>query len=249
MLVLAMAVKAGAAAAQPAPPAQPAKPASPAKPAYTVSVTKDPALFLSLTAQDAKLSDVAADVAKRLNAKVIVGPSLKDQRVTAQFQGTPLEPAMLAIAPRVYVDYELRSGVDPVPLGIYLLGHDDPMPSVSAVVQGTTQGILFSGNTEDTGQPAPDAPLRITMARGRLSLFAKEQMLLVVVMSVADTLGVPAEIKYETRETINANIKETTAIEEAIAGLSEHVRVYYRADANRLEKAILRIVLAPPAGK
>src|SRR5262245_50045767 len=236
MLVLAMAVPAAPAAAQ-----------APPKPAYTLSVTKEPTLFLSLTATDAKLSDVAADLAKRLSAKVIVGPSLKDQRVTAQLEGTPLEPAMLGIAPRVYVVYELRLGLQPLPLGIYLLGYDDPIPPVTAVVQGTAQGLFFSGNTEDTGQPAPDAPLRITYDKGRLSLFAKEQMLIVVVMSVAETLGVPAEIKYETRETINANIKETSAIEEALAGLSEHVRVYYRADANRLEKSLLRVVVAPPA--
>src|SRR4029453_1052835 len=53
--------------------AQGAAPAQPGRPAYTLTVTKDVTPFVTLTAQDAKLSDVAADLARQLNAKVIVG--------------------------------------------------------------------------------------------------------------------------------------------------------------------------------
>ena len=156
---------------------------------------------------------------------------------------------MLAIAPRVYVDYEVRRDAQPVPLGIYLLGQDDPDPAVSAVVQGTSQGLLVSGNTEDTGQPPANAPLRIIYNKGRLTVFAKQQPLIVVVMAIADELGVPAEIKYESREVIDANVKDTPTIEETLAGLSENVRVYVRSDANRLEKTLLRVVVVGPAAK
>ena len=236
MLLLATAVQ-GAAAAQPV------------RPAYTLTVTKDAAPFVTLTAQDAKLSDVAADLAKQLNAKVILGPSLKNERISARFEGTPIEPAMLAIAPRVYVDYEVRRDAQPVPLGIYLLGQADPDPSVSAVVQGTSQGLLVTGNTEDTGQPPADAPLRIVYNKGRLTLFAKQQLLIVVVMAIADELGVPAEIRYQSREVIDANVKDTPMVEETLAGLSESVRVYVRSDANRLEKRLLRVVVVGPSAK
>jgi hypothetical protein len=203
---------------------------------------------LSLTAEGAKLSDVAADLAKRLNAKVILGTSLKDEKISARFEGTPLEPAMLSIAQRVYVDYELRRDAQPVPLGIYLLGQDDPDPAASAVVQGTSQGLLVSGNTEETAPPK-DAPLRIGYDKGRLSVFAKDQPLIVVVMTIADELGIPAEIKYPSREMINVDIKEAPMVEDVIAGLSDNVRVYVRSNANRLERTLLRVVVVGPAAK
>lgn len=237
MLLLATAVQ-GTAAAQP-----------PVRPAYTLTVTKDVTPFVTLTAQDAKLSDIAADLAKQLNAKVIVGPSLKEERISARFEGTPLEPAMLAIARRVYVDYEVRKDAQPLPLGIYLLGQDDPDPAVSAVVQGTSQGLLITGNTEDTGKPPADAPLRIIYDKGRLTVFARQQPMIAVVMAIADEMGVPAEIKYPSREVIDANVKESAMIEDTLAGLSESVRVYVRADAIRLEKRLLRVVVVGPDAK
>jgi len=217
--------------------------------AYTLSVTKEGGTFLNLKAKDAKLSDVAADVGRRLNAKVILGQSLKDEKITTEFAGTPIEPAMLALAPRVYIDYELRKDVLPRPLGIYLLALDDPLPSASAVVQGSSQGLFVSGNTEDTGQPPKDAPLRIIYDKGRLTVFAKEQPLVAVVLSIADELGVPAEVKHETREVVNADIRETPMIEEALTGLSDSVRVYIRTSATGMEKTLLRVVIAGPAAQ
>jgi hypothetical protein len=238
MLVLATAVQ-GATAAQ----------AQPVRRAYTLTVTKDATPFVTLMAQDAKLSDVAADLATQLHAKVILGSSLTNERTSARFEGTPIEPAMLAIAPRVYIDYEVRRDAQPLPLGIYLLGPDDPEPAVSAVVQGTSQGLLITGNTEDTGKPPADAPLRIAYNKSRLTVFAKEQPLIVVVMAIADELGVPAEIKYESREVINANVKDSAMIEDTLAGLSENVRVYVRSNVNTLEKRVLRVVVVGPVAK
>lgn len=228
---------------------QSATAAQPVRRAYRLTVTKDAAPFVTLLAQDARLSDVAADLATQLNAKVILGPSLKNERTSARFEGTPLEPAMLALAARVYIDYEVRHGAQPVPLGIYLLGQDDPDPAVSAVVQGSSQGLLVMGNTEDTGKPPANAPLRIVYDKGRLTVFAKQQPLIVVVMAIADELGVPAEIKYESREVIDADVKDTAMIDETLAGLSEQVRVYVRSNVSRSEKRLLRVVVVGPSAK
>jgi len=237
MLALAAALHAGLAAAQPA------------QRPYTLTVTKDATPFVTLKAKDAKLAEVAADLGRQLATKVIVGASLKDQTISADFAGTPVEPAMLAIAPRVYVDYELRRDAPPKALGIYLLGNDDIEPARTAVVQGTSQGLFVEGNTEDTGQPPANAPLRIHYDKGRLTVFAKQQLLLAVVMSMAEQLGVPAEIKYETREVIDADIKETSAVEEAFTSLSDLVRVYVRVDPTRVERTLLRVVIDRPAAR
>jgi len=222
--------------------------AQPARP-YTLTITQEGAPLVTLAAQGAKLTDLAADIAKRLNAKVIVAPALKDEKVTAQINGSAIEPAMLALAPRVFIDYEVRKGVPPKPLGIYLLGVDDPAPALSAVVQGTSQGLLVTGHTEDTGKPAADAPLRITFDKGRLSVFANQQPLILVVMAIADEIGVPAEIKYPSREVIDVNVRQTPVIDETFADLSDNVRVYVRSNANSLEKSVLRVVVVGPEPK
>jgi hypothetical protein len=235
MLVLGVAVH-GVAAAQPA------------QPAYTASVSKDGGTFVTLKAKDAKLADVAADLARRLGARVIVGTSLKDATITTELAGTPIEPAMLALAPRVFVDYEVRKDAQPVALGIYLLGLEDPDPAVTAVVQGTSQGLFISGNTEDANPPK-DSPLQIKYDKGRLSVIAKQQPLIAVVLAIAEEMGVPAEVKYETRQVINADIKETAMIEDALVSLSEDVRVYVRSNAGLLEKRLLRVVIVGPAAK
>ena len=234
MVVLAMAVQGVAAQQTP--------------PAHALTVTKEGGTFLDLKAKDAKLADIAADIAKRLNAKVIVAPSLKDAKITAEFAGTPIEPAMLILAPRVYVDYEVRRDAQPLPLGIYLLGLDDPDPAASAVVQGTSQGLFISGNTETTEAPK-DAPLQIKYDKGRLSVIAKQQPLIAVVLAIAEELGVPAEVKHESREVINADIKETAAIEDALVSLSENVRVYVRSNPIRVDRRLLRVVIVGPAAK
>jgi hypothetical protein len=132
VLVLATAVHGVAAAGQ-------------AQPAYTLSVTKEGGTFVNLKAKDAKLADVATELAVKLAAKVIVAPSLKDEKITVDIAGTPVEPAMLAIAPRVYVDYEVRR--DAARAARHLYGRSG-FPG--AVVKGTSGGLMVSGSTEDT---------------------------------------------------------------------------------------------------
>ena len=80
-------------------------------------------------------------------------------------------------------------------------------------------------------------------------MFAKQQPLIAVVLAIAEELGVPAEIKHESREVINADIKETPAIEDALVSLSENVRVYVRSNPIRVDKTLLRVVIVGPAAK
>jgi len=52
-----------------------------------------------------------------------------------------------------------------------------------------------------------------------------------------------------SREVISTDIKESPMIDEVLFGLSDAVRVYVRADANRLEKRLLRVVVVGPSAK
>ena len=144
-------------------------PATPAKSAYSLSLSRDGVTTVSLVADGAKISVIAADLASRLNARVMVGPTLANQTVTTTFSDLPLEPALNTVASRVYIDYEIRQGAPAAPSGIYLLGYGDPEPAVNAVVPGGTQGLLIAGNTEDTEKSPAEDPLLIRRDGNRLT--------------------------------------------------------------------------------
>jgi SspJ family small acid-soluble spore protein len=218
------------------------------KPFTVTASTKDGIAEVSVNAENARLSEIAADLSRALSAPVFVGPTIMNETITIQFSDAPLEPALRSLAPRVLIDYEIRQNAPPVPLGIYLAGFADRDPDLTAVVRGRSQGLLIAGNTEDTGQPLKDDPLQIVYEKGRLALKSKQQPLQAVVLAIADTLGVPAEIKYETLEIVNTEIRDSSP-EDALLALSPSVRLYVRVDANLLNRTLLRIVVARPEAR
>jgi type II secretory pathway component GspD/PulD (secretin) len=220
-----------------------------AQKSFTVTgSTKGGITEVSVNAENARLSEIAADLSRALNAPVFVGPTLMNETITAKFSDAPLEPALRSLAPRVLIDYEIRQNAPLVPLGIYLVGFADRDPDLTAVVRGRSQGLLIAGNTEDTGQPSKDDPLQIIYEKSRLTLRSKQQPLQAVVLAIADTLGVAAEIKYETVEIVNTEIKDSSP-EDVLLALSPSVRLYVRVDANLLNRTLLRIVVARPEAR
>src|SRR5207244_12028875 len=91
---------------------------------FTLRVTTDQIIGVSLKAQDVKLKDIAAELSKRLKIPVILTPILEKHSVTTNFSDLVLEPAMQMLAPQVYIDYEIDStpGTQHRLLGIYLQG-------------------------------------------------------------------------------------------------------------------------------
>jgi len=210
---------------------------------YTVNVKlQDRPISVSIKAKDARLSDVAADLGARLKAKVVVGPGLRDEKITVDIPETMLETALISLAPRVFVDYEMRQDATPVPLGVYLLGPTDPPPASDAVVRGTSMGVMIEGNTEDVPKKPEEDPLRVTGDRRFLSVMSKKQPLALVARAIGDVLGVPVEIKYDATELIDANLTNGLP-EETVTRLSPNIRIYVRVDVNLAEHTPLKLVL------
>jgi type II secretory pathway component GspD/PulD (secretin) len=221
----------------------------PAQKAFTLTAsTKDGITEVSVNAENARLSEIAADLSRALSVPVFVGPTIMSETITAKFSDAPLEPSLRSLAPRVLIDYQIRQNAPLVPLGIYLVGFADRDPDLTAVVQGRSQGLLIAGNTEDTGQPSKDDPLQIIYEKSRLTLKSRQQPLQAVVLAIADTLGVPAEIKYETLEMVNTEIRDSSP-EDVLLALSPSVRLFVRVDANLLNRTLLRIVVARPEAR
>jgi hypothetical protein len=229
-------------------------PQSAAKPApkkkFRLRITKGYLTGVSLKADKAKMSEIAADLSKRLGARVILGPTMSKEAITVEFYDLPLEPALRLLAPHVYLDYEVRANAQPTLLAIFLMGQDDPDPAKNAVVQGSSEAMLIEGNTEDTAEESAvqrdDDPLQVDLDDNHLTIKSKKQPLAAVVMTIAEVLGVPAEIKYDSNEIVDTVIKDTP-FEDAIARISPNIRLYVRADLTRSQRTPLRLALVPPA--
>lgn len=219
---------------------------------HKLRITKGEIIGISLKADKAKMSEIAVDLSKRLGAKVILAPNMAKEAITTEFYDLPLEAALRLLVPRVYIDYEIKGNAQPVLMGIFLADYNDPEPAATAVVQGSSEAMLFEGNTEDTGEPveksAVEDPLQVELDDNNLTIKSKKQPLVVVVLTIAELLGVPAEVKYESAEIVDTEIKDTP-FEDAITRLSPNIRLYIRVDLNRSTRKALRLALVPPVAK
>jgi len=219
------------------------------KPSFELRITADQIIGISLRAENAKLTDIAADLSKKLKAPVALSPVMQKQRATIDFADVVLEPAMQLLAPVVYIDYEIDSapGAHPRPVGIYLSAHNEPAPAINANVRSTSQAFVISGNTESEDS-SEDDDIQISYRNGRLTLKAKDQPLLDVLSSISDETGVRLEAKDVTTETVSINIKDLP-LDEAILKVSPHLRLYLRADLYRNQRTPILIVLVQPEKK
>ncbi|PYS74055.1 MAG: hypothetical protein DMF69_02955 [Acidobacteria bacterium] len=224
------------------------------KPPFTLSVKTKPILNLSLKAEKARLSEVAEEMAKRLKVQVFVGTSLKDELVSIEFSELTLEPAMQLMAPAVYIDYEIDSGSGmPKPLGIFFYGENQGEPPLTAVIPGSTQSLLIEGDTEDGVEPQNDdqkkkqeeQPLRVHFEDNNISVKAKKQPLPLILLKIGEELGIPVDIQYDTKETVDTEITKLS-VEDAVRKLSPNVRLFLRADLTHAERRVLRLVLTDP---
>src|SRR5256714_9203167 len=213
------------------------------KPPFVLRVTVDQIIGISLRAENAKLTDIAADLSKKLKVPVALSPVMQKQRATIDFADVVLEPAMQLLAPLVYIDYEIDSapGARPRPVGIYLSAHNEPAPAINANVRSTSQAFIISGNTEGES----DDDIQISYRNGKLTLKAKDQPLLDVLSSISDETGVRLEAKDDTTETVSVDIKDLP-LDEAILKVSPRLRLYLRADLYRNQRTPLLITIVQP---
>jgi len=221
---------------------------------HKLRITKGEIIGISLKAEKAKMSEIAADLSKRLGTKVILGSNMAKETLTVEFYDLPLEAALRLLVHRVYIDYEIKGNAQPVMLGIFLLAREDPDPAANAVVQGSSQAMMIEGNTEDTEdtaekeEEADNGPLQVELEDNQLTIKSKKQPLIAVVLTIAELLGVPAEIKYESIEMVDTEIKDIP-FEDAITRLSPNIRLYVRADLTSSKRTPLRLALVPPVAK
>jgi hypothetical protein len=223
------------------------------KSGYTLTVKSKPILHLSLKAEKARMTDVAAELSQKLKLPVMVGEKLQQELISVEFSELTLEPALQLMAPAVYVDYEIDIGsaAAPKPLGIFFYDTTEGEPPLNAVVKGSTQSLLVEGDTEDGVEPATEEakkkqeeqPLRVRFENNNLSVKAKKQPLPLVLLKIGEELGIPVDIQYQPTDIIDTDITRLP-VEDAVRQLSPNIRLFIRADLTRAERRALRLVLA-----
>ena len=220
---------------------------------FTLRITNDQIIGISLKAQDVKLKEVAAELSRRLKIPVLLTSIVEKHPITTNFSDLVLEPAMQMLAPQVYIDYEIDStpGKQPRPLAIYLQGYNEPPPADNAVVRGNSDVMVVEGDTEDTGSDSKtkeEQELKVKYEKGLLTVNARRQPLVIVLYAISNELNVPLEVKNEVADLVNISIAQAS-VDSVLQQLGPNIRLYVRADLQLQERRPLRMVLVGPEKK
>ena len=207
---------------------------------FRVRVKRNGAYFVSVRAKEVPLTEIAAELSRRLKAPVVLSRVMEKQKVTLEFQDLPLESALQMLAPLPFVHYELQGGSsDPVCREVFLNAYNEPVPipklenkNVSFVMQGDTETI-----------DPKDDPLRVDYKNGRLTVKVKKQSLAAVLDRLASVLGVNLTMKQDTNDTVDLDFKEAS-LEDAIGYFPPSVHLHVRKDIQHITTMPLLIEFA-----
>jgi hypothetical protein len=241
------------AGAAPKPADAPQSPAKPPAKSWSVRMSRSAPHTFTVKAKETPLTEIAEELARLSKAPVTLSPVMAKQKVSLDFAGLNLEATLRMLAPQAYVDYMAGEGGDePKPLALYLQGANERPPATTAAVRGTSEAILIEGDTEegtdseDQRKRQEEDPLRVTWVNNQLSVRARKQPLTVVLFKIANEVGVPFEMRYESAELVDVEF-QNYSLDQAFRSLAPGVRFYYRLDLQTFQVQPLRLALLPPA--
>jgi hypothetical protein len=224
------------------------------QPPWRLVVSKELPTMVTLKAKDASLSEIAAELSKKLKTPVVLSPLMQRQRVTLEFENVPLEGAVRMLCPQPFIDYELSGDATTQPhlLGIFLYAFNEKAPERDAVAKGSEEAILIEGNTEEGTEAyekqreKDDVPLAVKFEKNLLTVRANKQPLSVILYEIANKVDIPFEMKYESSDLVDVNFTNYT-LEQAAHALSPNIRLYQRVNLTNYESTPLRLLLVQPA--
>ena len=191
----------------------------PTPPAFTLKVT--PERVATLTAKEAKAADIGASLAKELGIPVRMSPLVARRAVTLKLTQAPIENLFLALAPQVYIDYEVRwDRAQEDWVGIELTGFNEREPRTPIeqkaflVLAGSTGDESVTEETMAKDQAARDEQnlkkdppregpvLDISVKNGLVSIRARRQMVTAILLDVASKAGLGFETRGELDQAL-----------------------------------------------
>ncbi len=191
----------------------------PTPPAFTLKVT--PQRVATLTAKEAKAADIGVSLAKELGVPVRMSPLVARRAVTLKLTQTPIENLFLALAPQVYIDYEVRwDQAQEDWVGVELTGFNEREPRTPVEQKAF---LVLAGSTEDESvteetmakdqaerdeenlkkDPPREGPvLDISVKNGLVSIRARRQMVTAILLDVASKAGLGFETRGELDQAL-----------------------------------------------
>jgi type II secretory pathway component GspD/PulD (secretin) len=203
--------------------------ASKSQAAWRVRVKQNGAYFVTVRAKAVPLTEIAADLSRRLKAPVVLSRVMEKQKVTVNFEDLPLEAALQQLAPSPYVHYELQGGAPPICREIFLNAFNEPVPTAKLGKENIS--FVIAGDTESTD--SKDDPLHVSYKDQRLSVNVKKQSLTAVLDRIASLMGVNFSMKQDTTDTVDLDFKEMP-LEDAISYFPPSVHLHIRKDIQRI---------------
>jgi hypothetical protein len=207
--------------------------------AFRVRVKRNGGYFISVRAKGVPLTEIAAELSRRLKVPIVLSRVMAKQKVTLEFQDLPLETALQLMAPLPYVHYELQGGSDPVCREVFLNAYNEPVPVPK--LQNKNISFIMQGDTESM-DPKED-PLHVDYQNGLLTVKVKKQSLAAVLDRIATVLGINLVMKQDTNDTIDLDFKEAS-LEDAISYFPPSVYLHVRKDTQRLSTVPLLLEFA-----
>lgn len=200
---------------RPAPSATPAPTPEPT----TFKLTVTPQRLAILSAEKARASDIGLSIEKQIKVPVRMSPLVARQMITLKLDRVPLEQLLHALAPQVYVDYEVRwdrPAEDWV--AIELTGFNEREPNTPVeqkaflVLAGNTEDDTVTEDTMARDQAAKDEEklrkdppregpvLDVSVKDGLVSIRARKQMVTAILLDVASKAGMGFETRGQLDE-------------------------------------------------
>ena len=190
---------------------------SPAGPA-TFTLTVTPQRLVTLSAEKAKASDIGLSLEKELKVPVRMSALVARQLITLKVSRVPVEDLLHALAPQIYVDYEVRWDRPEEWVAIELTGFNEREPNTPVEQKAF---MVLAGNTEDETvteetmardqalkdeeklkkDPPSEGPvLDVSVKDGLVSIRARKQMVTAVLLDVASKAGMGFETRGQLDE-------------------------------------------------
>lgn len=204
--------------------------------------------FITLRAKKAPQSEISAEISRLLKIPVVLGASLKQELVSADFKDLPVEAALKHLAPRPVIDYIISGGGDTSqvvrkkPLAIYLLGADDKAPQDGPWRENRAAGQLVVGMVYETEEEEKAAlqkrknELQVTYANNLFTVSIYKQFLTDVLQEVAEQAHIPFAIlttngaQKEIDQVVTWNFSGVNFEELTNTWFPNGVRLYWRTD-------------------
>lgn len=204
--------------------------------------------FISVHAKKASRSEITAEIERLLKIPVILGASLKQEPLTADFDDFPVEAAVKHLAPRPVIDYVIRGGGDAstpvrkVPIALYLLGPNDKAPqdgpwgANKAAAQMVVGMVYATEEEEKAALEKKQNELQVTYNEGLFTVKAYKQFLTDVLQEVAEQAHIPFAIltvngsQKEIDQVVTWNMSGVNFEELTNTWFPNGVRLYWRTD-------------------